>query len=57
MLRGSDVHEIEELKRQGLGIRAIRRLTGYDRKSIRKYLLQPEGVPMYGPRPTHLTCR
>jgi transposase len=45
------VHEIEELKRQGLSIRAISRLTGYDRKTIRKYLIQPEAAPVYGPRP------
>ena len=51
MLRGKDVQEIEELKRQGLSIRAISRLTGYDRKTIRKYLIQPEAVPEYGPRP------
>ncbi|MFY9724280.1 MAG: hypothetical protein WB579_16055 [Bryobacteraceae bacterium] len=43
--------DIEELKRQGLSIRAISRLTGFDRKTIRKYLLQPEGPPVYGPRP------
>jgi hypothetical protein len=29
MLRGKDVQEIEELKRQGLSIRAISPLTGY----------------------------
>ena len=50
MLRGKDVQEIEELKRQGLSIRAISRLTGYDRKTIGKYLIQPEGAPVYGPR-------
>ena len=50
MLRGKDVQEIEELKRQGLSIRAISRLTGYDRKTISKYLIHPEGVPVYGPR-------
>ena len=43
--------DIEELKRQGLSVRAIGRLTGFDRKTIRKYLLQPEGPPVYGPRP------
>ena len=43
--------DIEELKRQGLSIRAISRLTGFDRKTVRKYLLQPEGPPVYGPRP------
>ncbi|HEY1206840.1 MAG: IS21 family transposase [Bryobacteraceae bacterium] len=51
MLRGKDVQELEELKRQGLSIRAISRLTGYDRKTVRKYLLQPEARPVYGPRP------
>jgi len=50
MLRGRDVQEIEELKRQGLSIRAISRLTGYDRKTISRYLIHPEGVPVYGPR-------
>lgn len=50
MLRGKDVQEIVELKRQGLSIRAISRLTGYDRKTISRYLLHPEGVPVYGPR-------
>ena len=51
MLRGRDVKNIEELKRQGLTIRAIGRLTAYDRKTIRKYLIQPENTPVYGPRP------
>lgn len=51
MLRGKDVQELEELKRQGLSIGAISRLTGYDRKTVRKYLLQPEARPVYGPRP------
>jgi transposase len=46
------VQDIEELKRQGLSVRAISRLTGYDRKTIRRYLLEPRGVPVYGPRPT-----
>jgi transposase len=50
VLRGKDVQEVEELKRQGVSIRAISRLTGYDRKTIRKYLIQPDGVPVYGPR-------
>lgn len=51
MLRGKDVQELEELKRQGLSIRAISRLTGYDRRTVRKYLLEPEARPVYGPRP------
>ena len=44
------MQEIEELKRQGLSIRAISRLTGYCRKSIRKYLIEPDSRPVYGPR-------
>ena len=51
MFRGKDVEEISELKREGLSIQAISQLTGFDRKTIRKYLLKPEGRPMYGPRP------
>ena len=51
MFRGRDVHEIEELKMQGFSLRAISDLTGYDRKTIRKYLISPEAVPVYGPRP------
>jgi transposase len=44
------VQEIEELKRQGLSINAISKLTGNDRKTIRKYLGQAEVAPVYGPR-------
>ena len=43
MFRGKDVQEIDELKREGLSIRAISRLTGYGRKTISKYLIRPEG--------------
>ena len=50
MLRGNEVQDIEALKRQGLSIRAISELTGYDRKTVRRYLIMPEGVPVYGPR-------
>jgi len=50
VLRGRDVQDFEELKRQGLSIRAISRLTGYCRKTVRKYLVQPDTVPVYGPR-------
>ena len=42
--------DIEELKRQGLSIQAISELTGFDRKTIRKYLLKPEGTRVYGSR-------
>ena len=51
MLRGRDVQDFGELKRQGLSICAISRLTGYCRKTVRKYLIQPNDVPVYGPRP------
>ena len=44
------MEEISELKREGLSIQAISQLTGFDRKTIRKYLLKPEGRPVYGPR-------
>ncbi len=43
--------EIAELKRQGLSIQAINALTGFDRKTVRKYLLKPDGIPAYRPRP------
>ena len=44
------MQEIEELKRQGLSIQAISKLTGYDRKTVRKYLIKPVTTPVYGPR-------
>jgi transposase len=45
------VEEINQLKREGLSILAISNLTGYDRKTIRKYLLTPAARPVYPPRP------
>jgi transposase len=45
------VSDITELKRQGLSIQAISALTGFDRKTIRKYLKEPAGRPVYQPRP------
>jgi len=50
VLRGENVNALGEMQREGLSIRAISELTGYDRKTVRKYLLQPEGTPVYGPR-------
>jgi len=44
------VDEVVELKRQGLSVRAISPLTGYDRKTINNYLAGPSSRPMYGPR-------
>ena len=39
------MQEIMELKRQGLGVRAISRLTGYDRKTVSKYLAASGEAP------------
>jgi transposase len=50
LFRGKDVDEINQLKREGLSILAISELTGYDRKTIRKYLLKPTGKPVYAVR-------
>ena len=50
MLRGTDVQQLMEMKREGLSTQAISKLTGYDRKTVRKYLVKPETVPRYGPR-------
>ena len=45
------MEEINQLKRDGLSILAISNLTGYDRKTIRKYLSEPTAKPEYPPRP------
>lgn len=45
------MNEFSELRRQGLSIQAISAVTGFDRKTVRKYLLTPEEIPVYGPRP------
>lgn len=50
MLRGQDVYSIGELRREGLSIQAISEATGWDRKTVRKYLLQPDDAPAYSPR-------
>ena len=44
------MQQLMEMKREGLSTQAISKLTGYDRKTVRKYLLKPETVPRYGPR-------
>jgi len=51
LLRGKDVQELKELQRQGMSIQAISGLTGWDRKTIRKYVQAAGVVPEYGPRP------
>jgi transposase len=38
LLRERDVQELKELQRQGMSIQAISKLTGWDRKTIRKYM-------------------
>lgn len=52
MLRGKDVHELEQMKQSGLSVSAISEVTGYDRKTVRKYLVEPEAVPTYNQRTT-----
>ena len=44
------VKEVKELKRDRLSIQAISQATGFDRKTIRKYLLKPSGTPVYRAR-------
>jgi transposase len=44
------VQELAELQRQGMSIKAISKLTGWDRKTVRKYLRQSNAWPEYGPR-------
>lgn len=51
MLRGKDVEELAAMKRQGMSIQAISQMLGYDRKTVRKYLLAPEIRPAYRSRP------
>jgi transposase len=50
-LRAREANASSELKREGLSIRAISSITGFDRKTVRKYLLKPDEIPAHGPRP------
>ena len=43
------MNEIQTLYREGVSVSAISSLTGFDRKTIRKYL-HAGGIPRYGPR-------
>jgi len=43
------VNEIQTLHRETVSVSAISSLTGFDRKTIRKYL-HAGGIPRYGPR-------
>jgi transposase len=44
------MQELKELQRQGMSIQAISKLTGWDRKTIRKYVQAAGLAPEYGPR-------
>jgi transposase len=45
-----DVMMIVDLHRKGLTVSAIARQTGFDRKTVRKYIARGLNVPVYGPR-------
>ena len=49
LLRGANVNNVIKLKREGLSISRISEITTFDRKTIRKYLLDTDS-PIYGPR-------
>jgi transposase len=49
LLRGAEVRDLVELRKQGLSITEIGRLKGYSPNTVRKYLRDPR-VPVYGPR-------
>jgi transposase len=44
------VNHIEELRRQGLSVCGIAAVTGFDRKTVRRYLANLDQQPRYGPR-------
>ena len=44
------LQELKELQRQGMSIQAISKLTGWDRKTIRKYMQAAGLAPECGPR-------
>ena len=45
------MNDFIELKRQGLSIKAISAATGFDRKTVRKYVAKPDAIPAYPARP------
>lgn len=45
------MNHIEELRRQGLSLCAIAAVTGFGRKTVRRYVSDPGRQPRYGPRP------
>ena len=44
------MNDFAVLKREAVSIQAISSVTGFDRKTVRKYLLEPDAIPGYGPR-------
>lgn len=50
MIALGEIVLIHDLKRQGLGVSAIARQTGLDRKTVRKYLARGLEAPEYKPR-------
>jgi transposase len=50
LVRLGEIVLIQDLKRQGLGVSAIARQTGLDRKTVRKYLARGLEAPAYKPR-------
>ncbi len=50
MVRLGEIVLIHDLKRQGLSTSAIARKTGFDRKTVKKYLDRGLEAPVYGPR-------
>ena len=46
---------ILDLHRQGVGVSAIARRTGLDRKTVRKVIASGLEPPVYGPRPPRMT--
>lgn len=47
------MHNVEELKRQGVSIQAISNMTGFDRNMVRQYSNQAGAAPVRGPRAPH----
>jgi transposase len=55
MIRLGEVVMILDLHRQGVGVSAIARRTGLDRKTVRKVIASGLEPPVYGPRPPRVT--
>ena len=51
MIKLEGYMEIKQLERAGKSISAIARETGYDRKTVRKYLIEGFQEPRPRPRP------